>query len=240
MTLQFKPLTLFKLIALVLVVLCFVMMFLPWITTSVSGMGQNESTSFDLFEINKNAFNGESCFWIVLLKIFMILFFLAILAAVFGILTDQSAFVLPVSVLAVLMFLCDMFTAFWAKGKVDDLMGGYSSYLKDFGIQYGVHVGIGCWLFLLFGLAAFGVLFFESVAADSSPREPSFRSAGAARPRRSRGGWTCPNCGTALRDDQNFCTSCGTRKPQPLVCPNCGKTASGGSAFCSDCGSPLQ
>ena len=44
--------------------------------------------------------------------------------------------------------------------------------------------------------------------------------------------WTCPNCGQ--ESTGNFCSNCGTPKPEEWVCPNCGTAAKGN--FCSNCG----
>ena len=50
------------------------------------------------------------------------------------------------------------------------------------------------------------------------------------------GGWACPNCGAKNGSGQNFCTSCGTKKPEPRRCANCGAALKPGEAFCSNCG----
>ena len=49
------------------------------------------------------------------------------------------------------------------------------------------------------------------------------------------GGWTCPECGQ--ENSANFCSNCGTKKPEaPGVwfCPECGQENS--ANFCSNCG----
>jgi class 3 adenylate cyclase/tetratricopeptide (TPR) repeat protein len=47
----------------------------------------------------------------------------------------------------------------------------------------------------------------------------------------------CPNCGSATRPGQRFCSECG----QPLAgsCPNCGAPYEGSPRFCGECGTPL-
>jgi class 3 adenylate cyclase/tetratricopeptide (TPR) repeat protein len=47
----------------------------------------------------------------------------------------------------------------------------------------------------------------------------------------------CPNCGSATRPGQKFCSECG----QPLAssCPNCGAAYEGSPRFCGECGTPL-
>ena len=240
MSVSLKTPTLYKIISMVLVLLCFIMMFLPWVSIKASAMGFSQSESVNLFKMGGDAFNGKTCFWIVMLKICMILFFLAMVLAIFGALTDRPAFVLPVAVLAVLMFLNDMFACFWAKSAVNEMLGGYSSYLSDFGVSYGVHVGVGCWLFLLFGLAAYGILFYEARLTGANPLDFSgINLSGVSIPKVNLGGWTCPGCGKVQGGSQAFCSECGARKPEPPRCPGCGKLVKSGSAFCSNCGTRL-
>ncbi len=54
------------------------------------------------------------------------------------------------------------------------------------------------------------------------------------------GSWTC-TCGQV--NNGNFCSACGTKKPEQAAggfCPNCGKPVQAGAKFCSNCGSQLQ
>lgn len=241
-----KPLSLFKIIALVLVALCFIMMFLPWITVKASVMGQS------LFDEGISLFtvSGRGSFWtVLLLLIFVILFFPAMALAVFGILKDRNNFALPVSALAVIMFLFDVFACFWAKGKANELIGEYAEYIEYMGGEYmggsiGVHVGVGAWLFLLFGLGACGLLFYEDYSQGKNFFDfSSFKSTGFSVPKVNLGaigGWTCPSCGAKNGSGQNFCTSCGTKKPEPRRCSNCGATLKPGEVFCSNCGTRAE
>lgn len=50
--------------------------------------------------------------------------------------------------------------------------------------------------------------------------------------------WSCPSCGT--EGNGNFCTECGTKRPDETVCPSCG-TNFGESKpnFCTECGTRL-
>ena len=241
MPFEIKPLTLFKIIALVLVGLCFIMMFLPWITMSakVSAFGYSESMreSENLFTVS-----GAGCFWTVMLQIFEIVFFLAMVLAVFGILTDRNLLVLPIAALAALMFLLAVFTCFWAKGKMNGQLGELGVYLSDY-MTYKVHVGVGAWLFLLFGLGAFGVLFYEDRTLGRNTLDASQLNLGAVSMPKvnlgGKGGWTCPGCGARNGAGQNFCTGCGTKKPEPARCPNCGAFAKPGELFCTTCGTRL-
>ena len=52
--------------------------------------------------------------------------------------------------------------------------------------------------------------------------------------------WTCPGCGAA--NTTNFCTTCGTKKPEPVACPDCGTEYSpdSGAVFCGNCGAKLR
>ncbi|HQC35890.1 MAG TPA: zinc-ribbon domain-containing protein, partial [Bacillota bacterium] len=50
------------------------------------------------------------------------------------------------------------------------------------------------------------------------------------------GGWTC-RCGAV--NNGNFCSSCGSKKPEPPAggfCPECGKPVQPEAKFCSNCG----
>ena len=230
-----KPLSLFKIIALVLVVLCFIMLFLPWIT--VSALGQSESVS-----IFGTSIEGEvGSFWSVMLVIFAILSILAILLAIFGILTDRNVFVLPLAGLAVLMFLFAFFQVLRVKGELKAQLGEYASYM---GGLLKIHVGVGGWLFLLFGLGACGLLFYEDRTQGKNFFDFSaVKSAGVSMPKVNLGaigGWACPNCGAKNGSGQNFCTSCGTKKPEPRRCANCGAALKPGEAFCSNCGTRAE
>ena len=60
-------------------------------------------------------------------------------------------------------------------------------------------------------------------------------AAGAAAAAPAAGGWTCPQCGKA--NNGNFCSDCGTKKPEEPAkwfCPQCGQENS--ANFCSNCG----
>lgn len=61
----------------------------------------------------------------------------------------------------------------------------------------------------------------------------------------------CVNCGAALKEGALFCTSCGTKSPQPqpveqeaaqvvCVCSSCGKQLTEGALFCSGCGAKAE
>ena len=54
------------------------------------------------------------------------------------------------------------------------------------------------------------------------------------------GEWICPGCGAA--DTTNFCTKCGTKKPEEIICPDCGARypIDSGAVFCGNCGAKLQ
>lgn len=50
--------------------------------------------------------------------------------------------------------------------------------------------------------------------------------------------YVCPNCGTALSDEQLFCPKCGTPKTviKKLICTKCGADLQDGQEFCAKCG----
>lgn len=243
-----KPLSLFKIIALVLVVLCFIMLFLPWVTASVSAFGYSLASRQNVF--STGSIGGDlaveldlkvGSFWSVMLIIFAILALLAILLAVFGILTDRNLFALPLAALAVLMFLFALFQSSFVKSKVLSYLGEYGSYLSSL---FKVHPGIGAWLFLIFGLGACGLLFYEDRTQGKNFFDFSaVKSAGVSMPKVNLGaigGWACPSCGARNGSGQNFCTSCGTKKPEPRRCANCGATLKPGEVFCSNCGTRAE
>lgn len=52
----------------------------------------------------------------------------------------------------------------------------------------------------------------------------------------------CPQCGKELRDDANFCGSCGYKFPAAQsgnLCPNCGNPLKPGARFCGKCGTKI-
>ncbi len=53
-------------------------------------------------------------------------------------------------------------------------------------------------------------------------------------------GIQCPNCGSLIIE--NFCTECGTKKPDNIdkkICPNCGSELDTDTKFCVNCGKAL-
>ena len=67
-----------------------------------------------------------------------------------------------------------------------------------------------------------------------SPAPAAAAAVGAAAA--PAGSWTCA-CGTV--NTGNFCSNCGSQKPQPATwtCPKCGHQGNTGN-FCSNCGTP--
>ena len=160
MSFDFRSLSLFKIIALVLVALCLIMLFLPWLTASISGFGSSGSEGYNAIKTSAagEQFSTETgSFWSVMLVIFAILAILAILLAVYGILTGRNNYVLPLACLAVLMFLFAFFQVLHVKAE----LGEYAALVK-------IHIGVGGWLFLLFGLGACGVLFYEDYSQGNN------------------------------------------------------------------------
>ena len=53
--------------------------------------------------------------------------------------------------------------------------------------------------------------------------------------------WECPNCKNVA--DGNFCTNCGTKKPEApkaKFCTNCGAKIEEGTKFCPECGTKVE
>ena len=52
--------------------------------------------------------------------------------------------------------------------------------------------------------------------------------------------WICPNCGA--ENTTNFCTQCGTEKPETIICTGCGEKypIDTTALFCGNCGTKLQ
>ncbi|HMK95585.1 MAG TPA: zinc ribbon domain-containing protein [Candidatus Limnocylindrales bacterium] len=49
----------------------------------------------------------------------------------------------------------------------------------------------------------------------------------------------CPNCGSAVTANSNYCNYCGTPLRQPIllkICPRCGARISARAKFCPECG----
>ena len=168
MSFDFRSLSLFKIIALVLVALCLIMLFLPWLTASISGFGSSGSEGYNAIKTSAagEQFNTETgSFWSVMLVILAIVAILAILLAVYGILTERNNYVLPLACLAVLMFLFAFFQVLHVKGMMKAEMGEYAALVSN---MVKIHIGVGGWLFLLFGLGACGVLFYEDYSQGNN------------------------------------------------------------------------
>ena len=74
---------------------------------------------------------------------------------------------------------------------------------------------------------------------------PPERSAGvASRPAASAGsGWTCPNCGQRMGQEERFCGRCGTerpRRPALIYCTVCGRPLPRDATFGCACGAPVE
>lgn len=213
-----KKYSIYKLASLVMVFLCFIMMFLPWLSVSVNGLGMSMSEHGNLFDVS-----GGECFWTVMLSICELLFFVAIIVAVYGVVTDRGLLVAPVAGLAAFMFLMDLLTAAWTKGQVNEMFGGYGAYLSDLGVKVHVHAGIGVWLFLIFGVAAYAAVFYDARVAGKDPLDLAqlhFTRDDFAMIDLHKlnlpfvNGWTCSVCGADHRDNSDVCDACGAKRQE--------------------------
>lgn len=46
----------------------------------------------------------------------------------------------------------------------------------------------------------------------------------------------CPDCGKIMRQNANFCESCGNKMPVIKTCPQCGARAKASDKVCMSCG----
>lgn len=49
----------------------------------------------------------------------------------------------------------------------------------------------------------------------------------------------CPNCGSNVEENDNFCMQCGYNLHESNMCPNCGYNTNAGDKFCINCGNKL-
>jgi hypothetical protein len=81
-------------------------------------------------------------------------------------------------------------------------------------------------------------------AAEIERAVRDLRRSRRARHTPSRGGLSCPSCGTAYEMGDLFCVRCGSslpevqEQPEPdrLECPSCGASLHEGDRFCAKCG----
>lgn len=112
---------------------------------------------------------------------------------------------------------------------------GASSFFSELGINYSpsmdlsiFHLGIAGILSCIFAAGAL-VLTLLSDGSASRVKVPAFTI-----PKK----WTCPSCGSEMAATSQFCTSCGTKRPEPLRCASCGRILGKDTAFCPYCGAP--
>lgn len=210
-----KNITIMRAISLALICVCFVLLFSAWI--GIKGEGVN---------VFKTSIEGNfTSFWSVLLIIDAILFILLSGLAIFGLVTGKNILVLPVAILAFLMF----FICLFQKIFID-----YSSLHLQVGVYFFMVCGVGAYVAaLLDDLGAGRKPFDLSVLGISpKPKAPKYAPQAAA-------GWQCPACGAFQGAGQNFCDRCGTRKPEPARCPTCGRPVQPGEVFCANCGTKV-
>lgn len=210
-----RSLSVLQIVSVALAGLSFLMLFLPWITASVTVFGQSDTTANNVFGTGGAELTS---FWSVMLIILAILAIAACALGVYGVLKDRMIYVLPLPLLAVVMFLLDFFQVLFARNVLEKQLGSFSK-------MAAIHIGVGAWLFLIFSIGAYGVLYFEKHSKFAIGKNP--------------GGWKCPACGAICGETQNFCVKCGAKKPEPRVCPNCGEPYKD-DAFCRKCGTKLS
>ena len=220
-----KPITLFRAIALALIVLCIFTLLMPCLGVSMRTLGVRMNVGISIFS---TSIEGEyTSFWSVMLIINAIFLLLFGALAIFGVIRNIKVLVLPFTLICFVTF----FLALFQKVFID---------------ESELHVGRGPWLLLFVGLLACGVCFLDQAASgkpmkeffDLSPLGIKMPQPKAAAPGRVSG-WNCPNCGAFQPDSVQFCGSCGTRKPAPRLCPGCGKLCQPNEVFCANCGTRL-
>ena len=226
-----RSMSLFKIIALVLMGLSFIMLFLPWLSVSASFLGQNMSEGLNIFETGGNG--NISSFWSVMLIIFAILTLVAIGLGVLGVIKDRTVYALPLAGLALLMFTFAICQVLFVRHELKDQVGSLSGIAK-------IHVGAGAWLFLVFCLGAFGVLYYESCKNGRRSLDlAQLKDFSQLTKPAAANGWKCPACGAQCAETQSFCMNCGAKKPEPRLCPACGTPNNDGAAYCRNCGTKL-
>ena len=210
-----KTITLFKAISLALLTACLMTLFMPRLSMSYGGIHGGVSV------FTTGILHSYVSFWSVMLIINASLLILLSGLAVFGLLKDKNALVLPAALVAFLMF----FLAVFQKAYIG---------------QSDLHVGVGAWLNLPLSLLLITTAILDNLAAGKkaivfSELNPGIKfSAGTGM-----GGWICPTCGAKLGGGQIFCDRCGTKKPEPPRCPGCGRVCLPGELFCEACGTKL-
>lgn len=209
-----KSISLFKAICLALVLVCFLALFMPWLSQAI-GLGTRSVVG--LFSIG---FRGRFVsFWSVMLIINAILFILLAGLALFGLLTEKGGLVFPAALVAVLLF--------------------FLAFFQNLYIGRGMRLGLGPWLMLLLGLGIPGLILLDNAAAKKPLLSLADFGLKGGAPQESKGSWVCPTCGVKQSNAMKFCDRCGTKKPEPPRCPACGELVHPGEAFCANCGAKI-
>ena len=220
-----KNITLMRAIAMVLVCICLVLLFVAWIGESERLYGVRITLGFNAFQTGVGG--NYTSFWSVMLIISAILFILLAGLAIFGLVTERNILVLPVALVALVMFFLALFQLIF--------------------IDSGLHLQIGLYFFLLCGLGAYAAALLDDLGAGRKPFDLS-RIGFSSKPKAPKApryapqvaaGWQCPSCGAFQGAGQNFCDRCGTRKPEPPRCPGCGRPVQPGEMFCANCGTKV-
>ena len=231
-----KKITLFKAISLALLAACLMTLFMPWLTLFMPELSMSYGDIHEGVSVFTTGIQHRYVsFWSVMLIINASLLILLSGLAVFGLLKDKNALVLPAALVAFLMFFLAVFQKAYIYGAMQrEMFAG--SYI-DFD---DVFLGVGAWLNLPLSLLLITTAILDNLAAGKkaivfSELNPGIKfSAGTGM-----GGWICPTCGAKLGGGQIFCDRCGTKKPEPPRCPGCGRVCLPGELFCEACGTKL-
>lgn len=229
-----KPITLFRAVALALVLLGLFTLMMPCLSIDASNLSLPGVKRVGLGFFATSIGEYKTSFWSVMLIINSILLILLGGLAVFGILKDRKLLVLPFALIGFITF----FLALFQKLFID-----YSD----------IHVGRGAWLLLFVSLLAAGAAVLDHLAEGKPlkdffdlstlgiklPELPKFSKPTRAADAPAAAGWTCPNCGAVQPEEVRFCGNCGSPKPAPRLCPGCGKVCQPNEVFCADCGTRL-
>ena len=84
---------------------------------------------------------------------------------------------------------------------------------------------------------AYGALFFLAFKHSTvKKRMDNNKAQSMTNYQNIQGGYICPNCGSVMPQEAQFCTVCGTKKAAQKFCSNCGRPLMDSDVFCPGCG----